>query len=559
MTGPSPPNDASPIQRASPAIGLSWAGLLSMLAFAVLVGTWALSDRRTWSLIENTLLLVAGTLAISLPIGTALAVLLFRTDAPGRRTVAVLLGIMLIVPLYLHAAAWEAGFGPSGWFTVLAGNPYQAELLSGWRGAVWVHALAALPWVVLIVGLAVRWVEPELEEAALLDGNVWQVLTRVTLRRALLAIGLAAVWIALSVATEMTVADLFQTGTTRLRTYAEEIYTQSNLGPEPGRVPLSSWIGVVVSGSLTACALLLCLAAARWRAAPTDRPPLVYRLGRWRPVALLLLLMVAAIVVGVPLINLVTKAGLMAEKTPEGFVRSWSPGHAIEIIVGSPERYRREIGSSALIAALAASVVLLAALPLGWLARRSRLAGAAALALAALALAIPGPLLGVSLIEVFNRPGATWLNFLYDRTVAATVVAQAVRAFPVGMLIVWHALDSLPSELLEAAELDGAGPWRRILLVALPLRWPGLVLAWLAAFVVAIGELSATILVVPPGVETLGVRISQLLHFNMQDKLAGLCLVLMLAAAALAALLLAFAAWAARRNGAGSTRISQDS
>ena len=74
------------------------------------------------------------------------------------------------------------------------------------------HGMAAIPWVVLIVGTAVRFVEPELEEAALLDCSAWRVLRHVTLRRRVLpAIGVASVWIAVSVATEMTVTDIFQT------------------------------------------------------------------------------------------------------------------------------------------------------------------------------------------------------------------------------------------------------------------------------------------------------------------------------------------------------------
>ena len=147
------------------------------------------------------------------------------------------------------------------------------------------------------------------------------------------------------------------------------------------------------------------------------------------------------------------------------------------------------------------------------------------------------------------------LNFLYDYTIGVAAIAQAIRAFPLGMLVVWHALHSVPSDLLEAAELDGAGPLTRLVRIVLPLRWPALLLAWLAAFVVAIGELSATILVVPAGVATLGVRISQLLHFNNQDKLAGLCLMLMLGAALLAGAIVLLAARTRRR---ASSCVRQD-
>jgi iron(III) transport system permease protein len=532
--------------------------LPAILAIGVLADAWAVSDARSRGLVVNTLWLVAATLAISIPIGTALAVALTRTDAWLRRTVAVALGIMLVVPLYLHAAGWEAGFGMSGWFTELTAGPYQAGLLSGWRGAVWVHGMAAIPWVVLIVGTVIRFVEAELEEAALLDASAWQTILRVTLRRALPAIGVAAVWIAVGVATEMTVTDIFQTPGVGLRTFAEEIYTDFALGTEAGP-PHAAEIGVAVTGILAACGLMLSLAAASWTP-PNARPPLVFRLGRWRGLVSLGLLLAAGAILGVPLISLITKAGETVQHSAEGvFNRGWSVAECLKIIVVSPWRYRWEIAWSGLTAIVAASMVLAVALPIGWLARRRDAIGfvgkIAAILASAAALAVPGPLVGIGLIALFNQPGMPPLNFLYDDTIGVVAIAQGIRAFPLGMLIVWHALHTVPSDLLEAAELDGAGVWTRLVRIVLPLRWPALALAWLAAFVVAIGELSATIVVVPAGVATLGVRISQLLHFNMQNELAGLCLILMAAAAMLAGVLVVLAA----RSGSARGRRTSES
>ena len=75
---------------------------------------------------------------------------------------------MLFVPLYCTAAAWQAGFGVLGWTTwVLNVGPW----LEGFSGAVWVHAVAALPWVVLLTGIGLCAAEPELEEQALMDGT----------------------------------------------------------------------------------------------------------------------------------------------------------------------------------------------------------------------------------------------------------------------------------------------------------------------------------------------------------------------------------------------------
>ena len=78
--------------------------------------------------------------------------------------------------------------------------------------------MAAIPWVVLIIGLGIRLIEPELEEAALLETSAWNVLLRVTLARSLPALVVAALWILVTTAGEITVTDLYQ-----VRTYAEEV------------------------------------------------------------------------------------------------------------------------------------------------------------------------------------------------------------------------------------------------------------------------------------------------------------------------------------------------
>jgi iron(III) transport system permease protein len=504
-----------------------------------------MADSRSWWLVENTLLLIAGTLAISIPIGTVLAVALFRTDLYFRRAAVAILSLLLVIPLFLQAAAWQAGFGASGWFTLLTASPYQAGLLEGWRGAIWVHAVAAIPWVTMIVGASVRLVETELEEMALLDGSPWQVFRRVTFRQALPAIGLSAVWVAIGVATEMTVTDLFQTGATRLRTYAEEIYTQFALGTDPGPPP-TALVGVAVTGCLVLLAVLVCNAVGRWRPQLSPRPPLVYRLGRWRGLASGLMAAAVLAMVGIPIVSLIYKAGVTLTPAGNDVSRGWSLMRCAELVAESPVRYDRELSWSLLIAAVAACCAMAVAVPLGWLARRGPWGGLPALILAVATLSVPGPLVGLALIAVFDWPSLPALNVLYDRSLVVVSSAQAIRAFPVAMFIVWHALRSVPNELLDAAALDGAGSWTRFWRIAFPLRWPALAAAWLAAFVVAIGELSATIMVTPPGVDTLGTRVAQMLHFNIQNELAALSMFLFLAGGILLAILFGIARIAGR-------------
>ena len=188
--------------------------------FIVCLGLLLVStDRRILLLARNTLWLSLGVCIVSLPVGTVLGFFLSRTDIPLRRTTWWLLAALLFVPLYLQAAAWDAGFGKLGWYAA-SGGSLDAPPLSGWFAAIGVHALWSVAWVTLIVAVALRLSEPELEEQALLDAPAWRVFCSVTLRRALPGVVVAGIWVALMTAGEMTVTDLYQ-----IRTLAEELYT----------------------------------------------------------------------------------------------------------------------------------------------------------------------------------------------------------------------------------------------------------------------------------------------------------------------------------------------
>src|SRR5262249_29420883 len=202
---------------------------------------WSEADRLLL-LARNTFLLLAVTLALALPAGIIGALLLYRTNLPLRRPLRFLVVVALFVPLPLFASGWQAALGSGGflpaasWSTPPPGDPDLAPTGPSWKpwaqginAAAWVHAVAVLPWVVLLVGQGLCWVERELEEDALTAAGPWKVLRYVTLPRSLAALGAAALWVALQTGTEITVTDAMQ-----VRTFAEEIYSQF-VRPESGQ------------------------------------------------------------------------------------------------------------------------------------------------------------------------------------------------------------------------------------------------------------------------------------------------------------------------------------
>lgn len=489
-------------------------------------------------MVGNTCLLVLATLLVSLPLGTFLAMLLVRTDLPGRKLFAACLVVLLFVPLYLQCAGWLAGFGLQGWYSLISGT---GPWLAGWRGAIWIHAMAAVPWVFLIVSAGLVFVEPDLEESALLDGSPLAVFWQVTLRRSAAALGAACLWVGIVAAGEMTVTDFFQ-----VRTYAEEIYTEISTGATPEDLALGWLPSLALIACLSVAGMLLCARMTpvpRW---PTWQQLPVFPLGAWRGPLTLLVGLIVTLLVGVPLGNLIYKAGLLAHPTDDGLVRSWSLLKSLQITATSPNHYAPEFGWSLGVGSLAATTAVVVGTLMAWLARQNRACAALTLLVTATCLTLPGPLLGLGLIWLLNRRELPWLTNLYDYSVLAPWLALSLRSLPPAVLIAWHALRSIPQEQLELALLDGAGPVRRLVWIALPQRRTALVIAWLVAFAFALGDLAASILVVPPGMMTLSIQIFSKLHYGQEDDVAGICLALIALFAALAALIIRLQARSSR-------------
>ena len=155
------------------------------------------------------------------PLGVVVALFLFRTDVWGRRPLLALIGLSAFVPLPLACDRLAGRAGER--------RPRQAfgvrPILIGHFGAAVVHALATLPWVVLIVGVGFARSSPNWKSRRCSTYGPVGVLLKVTLRRAWGAIAAAALAVAVLTAGDMTVTDLLQ-----IRTYAEEAYLQYSLG-----------------------------------------------------------------------------------------------------------------------------------------------------------------------------------------------------------------------------------------------------------------------------------------------------------------------------------------
>ena len=461
--------------------------------------------------------LAVWTVVLTLPWGVLLAAGLARSDVWGRGAATWFLLSLIFLPLYLQAAAWNAGFGRLGWYSLSTG-PLVEPLLSGFKAAVWVHAMAAIPWVALIVGLALRFTERNLEEQALLHWPPWRVFCFVTLPRLLPAMIVAGLWTALSTTGEMVVTDIFQ-----VRAYAEVVYSGFALTPDAGLVTAQILPGIVLVSLLTLGAFTLGLTFASHTPTQSFQSPLRFRLGKWKWPASVGVWSSLLVIGGVPLGNLIYKAGVVATMQGGERIRYWSLAKFVEIMAETPGRFGEAFGWTLVIGVSAATLATALALPLAWFARERSVAAVPALLATALLLAIPGPLIGLAVEWLLNRDRPAVFGWLYD-TPFAPVFAVTCRALPIAILTLWFALRTVHRNTLEAAAVDGAGRWRTFFLVVLPQRWRSLALTWVLAFAITAGDLSWTSLVLPADVVTVPFQVFALIHSGVRYDEAAICL-----------------------------------
>lgn len=186
-----------------------------------------------------------------------------------------------------------------------------------------------------------------------------------------------------------------------------------------------------------------------------------------------------------------------------------------------------DLGSSAALACLTGLVTIPLAALSGKLLSRSR---SLFLWIAALAPAsIPPALVGTAVAQASVSLGV--------EGTAAPVAAQVLRFLPIASVVsaLWWARQN---QEVEDSSLVFLSPVARFLRATLPGAGPQLAALFVVVFALSLGELGATLLVIPPGESTLTLKLYNFLHYGSAPDSAMLTLLLLLCASLPPAVLL---------------------
>jgi ABC-type Fe3+ transport system permease subunit len=259
-----------------------------------------------------------------------------------------------------------------------------------------------------------------------------------------------------------------------------------------------------------------------------QHPPQRQPLGNWRwPLSAVLWLVALAVSV-VPLANLWLKAGWESAVNERGVLEHhWTWSRLAQTLFETGTLFTAEFQWTATLAFASSSLAMFAAALLRWKSG-SRGARRVINILCLMLIAMPGPLVAALTSQLFLSNLVPGLDWLYDHTLLAPILAQQTRLLPLAWLLVCGIVSTISPQAWELAAIDQLSTGLQLRIVLWRPTWRLWLTAWWLLAAVSAGELSTHLLLLPPGVTTLAQRLFEFLHFGMRYQDSGLCLALVL-------------------------------
>ena len=494
---------------------------LSRLAVAGFVALWRgdlgglLADPALWSSVRYTLETALFGTAISVLLGAAFAFLLTLTDLRGRSILGFLFVLPMMIPPQVTALAWVQMSGPSSpllkalHIAPPLGSP---QPLYSVGGIALLFGVQHAPLVYLALRAGLMALPRDGIEAARLSGaSSLQVF-----RHIVLPLSMPGLIAGAAIAFVSCVGNF---GIPAILGIPASIYTLPTLIFSKFSAFSNRTFGEVALLS-TAIALISVVGLAvqervlrgrDYRVIGLAGAVATFRLGGLRPLVAPLLWLLLFFVLVAPFMALLAGALVPAYGVPLTF--STLSFHAFEEVLFRQSATRTAFANSLFLSAATAFGLLLLTLLVGYqLASQRGVLARVLTALVEIPYALPGIVLAVAFILVFAGPLPV-LNVTLYGTIWIILIAYFSSFFAVSLKPVVSAFRQLDPALEEAARLSGAGFYRRLTDIVVPLVAPAAGASVILVFLIACNELTVSALLWTAGTQTLGVVI-----YNLDDS-----------------------------------------
>lgn len=498
-----------------------------------------LTEPATYTAIRNTLLTATGGMLISVVIGALFAFAVALTDIRGKLFLSFAFMLPMMIPPQVTALAWVEMTGPASpllktlGIAPPLGSPQPLYSLFGISLLLGVQH-APLVFLALKAGLAAS-PRDGVEAARLSGASPFRVFRDIV--APLAAPGLiagAAIAFVSGVGNFGIPAILgIPAGISVLPTLIYTRLASFGSGTFGEIALLSSLIAAIAAGGLIL--QQRALSGRDYRIIGLSGANAAFSLGRFRVLVELGLAAILFLVLVAPLAALIASSLVPAYGVP----LTWQTVslRAYEEILFRQTMTLSAFGNSLFLASSAAIGLLAVAVPTAYLMNRRKGVLANTLGiLIEIPYALPGIVLAVAFILTFAAP-LPILNVSLYGTIWIILIAYLSSFLAVSLKPVMSAFLQMDPSLEEAARLSGAGFFRRMRDVILPLVAPAAGASIILVFLIAANELTVSALLWSAGTQTLGVAIYNLDDSGSSDLASALSvLVVILVMALMAAL-----------------------
>ncbi len=470
-----------------------------------------LADPQLPAMLGGTLWIAAGVALVSVMIGLPLGILRGMFSLPLPRLWDLLFLIPFLTPPYISALSWMLALQSQGYLQQLTGWQLN-DLLFSRSGIVLVMTFNIFPVVYFAVSRSLLASGTRLAVVARVHGaSAWRAFWHVTLP--MLSPALAAgTLLAFTLAIEefglpVTLVTSFSP-TSRLCSHQANNATaisSSDNSAAPGRSTgqSASFFSIPTVSITTPARLPSAAGTPNSSIARVNASNHGASLGWMMLPAVLAMAAVGGLAVGVPAVSMMLTS-VMGTLSGGVSVENVTLRHFAALFDQQGDALSA-LGTSLSLALGSALIVGALGLLAAWLVMVQKIKGRGMVdALSLMPAALPGVVVGVGLILLWNQP--FWPRSPYN-TLWMLLLSYCCLLLPWPVRYVGSALRQLGPNLEPAARVHGASPLQALRLIVLPLVFPALLAAMLMVFAVASRELVTSLLLSPAGTQTVAVFI----------------------------------------------------
>ncbi len=470
-----------------------------------------LNHKGTLKAFQNSIFVSLAVATLSIVIALPLAWLFSRTDLPYKNKFRSWFCLPYAIPPYIGAMAWIYLANPqNGYLNQLSGSAFFN--IYSYFGLIWVETTFLYTFVLLSSLSFLDRIDPSLEEAARLSGagplKVFVKITLPLMRSSLLS---SFVLVMLATLASFGVPALIGSPA-RISMMTTQIYTFQKMGSMNGifqAVALSALL-LLISFFLLYIQEYLSRNKSFQMVSGKAKQLSLVELKRLKTPFLLFTFFSLFVLFILPILALALMAFTQNSTSLKAI--EFSLIHFNNVFFKMDETYRA-MGNSFFVAAMAATLATSFAVVLSFFKTKTRLKGRKWLeVLSSLPYSTPGTVVALALILSFSRNFLFVFPSLYN-TLAILWLAYLVKYLSLSMKTLSDGYSQIDNSLAEAARVSGANGGQTFFRIWLPLLKPSLIASWFLVFMPALSELTMTLLLTGPGIETLGTLIFQMQEY----------------------------------------------